>query len=94
VLRPGKAFATPSGSLVSIAPATAAVVTEMHRDGADLVFRLWRPYPGDAQVKLTVAGAKSLSIADLAGRATKPLASGPTTTLSLRSEQIMTLRAK
>ena len=94
VFRPGKTFATPSGSLVAITPSNAAVMTDCERQGTDLIFRLWRPYPGDAQVKLTVTGAKSLSVADLAGHATKPLASGPTATLVLRSEQIVTFRAK
>jgi hypothetical protein len=93
IWRPGKAFATPSGSLIAIMPANAAVMTDCERQGSDLVFRMWRPYPGEAQVKLTFAGAKSLSVADLAGRPTKPLASGSTATMTLRSEQIVTLRA-
>jgi hypothetical protein len=94
VWRPGRAFPTLAGSLVNIAPAGAAVVTDCHRDGADLVFRLWRPYESEEQVKVTVARAKSLYVADLSGRASGRLASGPTATLALRPAQIVTLRAR
>ena len=89
----GSAFSVGSYSLVDLQPSEAAVLTAAYPEGSDLVLRLWRPYPGEVQAKVTVTGARSLYSADLRGKALSPLARGATAQVTLRQNQVLTLRA-
>jgi hypothetical protein len=83
-----------AGQLVEIRPESAVAVSNCYKDGPDLVLRFWRPYEGVAQVGIVVWGAKELWLANLAGIPQRKLAGGPRAKLSVRGQQIVTLRAK
>lgn len=93
IWRPGRSFARPAGEVLQVSPGRAAIVTACSRDQDGLAFRLWRPYPGEAEVRVNVAGATALAIADLAGRPQKQLDTGATASLRLRPQAVVTLRA-
>jgi alpha-mannosidase len=93
-LPPSDVFSQPQMSRLQSEPEGAAVLTAAYPEGHALILRLWRPYPGDAAVQLTVPGASSLARADLQGRAVETLAEGPTAKIPLRSQGIVTVRAE
>jgi hypothetical protein len=79
--------------LASVTPAHAAAISTVYADEGDLVIRLWRPYPGPAQAKITVPGAKGLWRANPGGVAKERLADGSSVQITLRSHEILTVRA-
>jgi len=81
------------GHLVRIEPAQAAALSTCYADGEDLVLRLWRPYEGSRQVRVEVAGARQLWTAALTGAKQEKLAYGSAARLTIRSHQVVTLRA-
>jgi len=93
-LPPGDVFSQSQASRVRLEPDGAVMLTAAYPEGSALILRLWRPYPGDVTVQLTVPGASSLARADLRGRPVATLAGGPTANLTLPSQGILTVRAE
>jgi len=71
-------------------PADAAMITAVTRRGNHVLLRLWRPYEGDADLRIHVRGATKLDRTDLLERRPEPQAA----TIRLRQHQCVTLRAQ
>jgi hypothetical protein len=88
----GKAEAS-SGPRLVVEPPGAAVVTAFWPTGKGVAARLWRPYPGEADVQVRVTGARGLFRADLAAEPSERLSSNEAVSLRLSQGQIVTLTA-
>ena len=73
--------------LVALQPKDAAVVTAVTRHADHLLIRLWRPYEGEADLRVHVRGATKLECTDLLDRRPEP----PADTIRLRQHQFVTL---
>jgi len=90
---PSECFNEGRFSLVHVEPQGAAVVTAAYVDGSAVVLRLWRPHRRGGTARVTIADAHTIDEADLRGRAKRQIATGPSAVVTLRPNQIMTLRA-
>jgi len=80
-------------SLIRMEPQGAAVVTAAYVDGSAVLLRLWRVHRGEETVKLIIPGARTIDEADLRGKAIRRLTMGSVVVVTLRPNQVMTLRA-
>jgi hypothetical protein len=76
--------------LVRIEPEGSVIVTALKREGRHLLLRFWRPYEGEAEIRVQVAGSTHLRRTDLLHRSHQ---SQPDR-LRLRQHQIVTLCAR
>lgn len=89
----GRMVVRGGSALVDVVPGRAACVSTCYVDGKDVVVRLWRPYAGEAQVRVRVAGATEIWKARPDGGALAKLADGEEAGLVMDSQRIVTLRA-
>ncbi|MFA0782669.1 glycoside hydrolase family 38 N-terminal domain-containing protein [Fervidibacter sacchari] len=80
--------------LVKIEPESSAVISAIYPSSDGIVVRLWRPYDGEAKVRLQISGAKSVWLADLFGKPQRQLAKGGTANIELKCGEIVTLLAR
>jgi len=91
---PGTHTAGASGlSHLSVAPEGAVVVTAMWRMPGALCARLWRPYPGEAEISVALPGGHGIYRADLAGERQSRIAEGDRAKLRIKQNEIVTLAA-
>jgi hypothetical protein len=83
----GNAKAQP---LVALQPEDAALATAMTRRGNNLFIRLWRPYAGEADIKVSVRSSPKLERTDLLERRPEPQAE----VVHMGQHQFLTLRAQ
>lgn len=76
--------------LVSIEPEGAVVVTALRREGRHLLVRFWRPYSGETEVTVRIAGGTDLRRTDLLHRSHQPQSER----LRVQQHQIVTLCAQ
>jgi hypothetical protein len=77
-------------SLVAIEPEDAAVVTAVLLRGKHLLVRLWRPYEGQADLRVRIRGASDCARTDLLHRSHPPQGE----VLRMRQHQFVTLCAQ
>jgi hypothetical protein len=82
-----------AGSRLAIEPEGAAVVTAFWPTGKGVAARLWRPYPGEAEVRVRLPGARGVSRTNLVGEAGERLSEGEAAEVGMRQGQIVTLAA-
>jgi len=91
---PGTRTGAASGAgRLSVAPEGAVVVTAVWRVPGALCARLWRPYPGEAEISVALPGGHGIYRADLAGERQSQVAEGDRAKLRIRCNEIVTLAA-
>jgi hypothetical protein len=80
-------------SLVTVEPAAAAMVTAAYLEKGAIIARLWRPWPGKGTVRLKIAPARRIQLADLYGQPQRLLAEGAECSLPMDCNQIVTFHA-
>jgi hypothetical protein len=78
---------------LAIEPEGAAVVTAFWPTGKGVAARLWRPYPGEAEVRVRIAGARGVSRTNLLGGASERLSEGEAVSMHMAQGQVVTLAA-
>lgn len=81
-------------SLVKVEPENSVVISAVYPTDRGLVIRFWRPYEGKAKFKVSIAGAKSLWLADLHGKAQRQLVKGNVVGFERGKNEIFTLMAQ
>jgi len=81
------------GPRLQIDPPGAAVVTAFWPTAKGVAARLWRPYPGEADIRLRIPGARGLSRTNLLGEPLERLGDNEAASVRMAQGQIMTLAA-
>jgi len=82
-----------AGARLQVEPPGAAVVTAFWPTEKGVAARLWRPYPGEAEVRVRIAGARGVSRTNLVGEPSEHLGDGEAASLRMSQGQIVTLAA-
>lgn len=77
-------------SLITMEPEGAVLITALMRQGKHLLVRVWRPYEGEAEVKVRITGATRLRRTDLLHRSHQP----ESERIRIRQHGIVTLCAE
>jgi len=89
----GERTEAPAGPRLVVEPPGAAVVTAFWPTKTGVAARVWRPYPGEADVRVRIPKARGLFRVDLAGEPSERLSNGETVSLHMAHNQIVTLSA-